>query len=257
MTKRIVCWFSCGAASAVATKLAISANASSANPLPIEVVRCYVAEEHPDNERFASECEAWFGVPIKVLRNDKYDGSIYEVFAKRKYIAGIGGAPCTLHLKKDVRKAFEQVGDKQVFGYTAEEQDRIDRFIDANADVDLWPVLVEQGLTHSDCLAMLDRAGIKLPVMYKLGYRNNNCIGCVKGGAGYWNKIRVDFPAAFDRMARMERIIGASLVRQNGERVYLDELDPSAGDYPKEPEVQCGIFCELAEKAYGIESQAA
>lgn len=247
MSKRIVCWFSCGAASAVATKLAIEENARGEN-LPLVVARCYIEEEHPDNNRFAAECEAWFGVPVLLLKNEKFAGSIYQVFQKRKYIAGIGGAPCTVHLKKEVRQSFQQDGDLQVFGYTSEEQDRVDRFIDANAEARIWSILVDKGLTHSDCLAMVGRAGIELPEMYKLGYRNNNCIGCVKGGAGYWNKIRIDFPVAFDRMARLERVIGASICKSKGERTYLDELPVDAGDYPREPEIQCGIFCEMAER---------
>lgn len=245
---RIVCWFSCGAASAVATKLAIEENARSANPLPLVVARCYIEEEHPDNNRFATDCEKWFGVPITVLESEKFGHSIYRVFEKERYIVGPAGAPCTRALKKRVREAFERHGDRQVFGYTFEEQERIDRFIDANAHVDLWPVLVEKNLMHVDCLAMVARAGIELPAMYKLGYRNNNCIGCVKGGAGYWNKVRVDFPLQFHRMARLERLIGASICKVKGERVYLDELPPNVGKYDAEPSVECGIFCEMAEK---------
>ena len=49
---------------------------------------------------------------------------------------------------------------------------------------------------------MVHRAGVKLPAMYGLGYEHNNCIGCVKGGMGYWNKIRKDFPDAFEKMAK-------------------------------------------------------
>lgn len=45
MSARIVCWFSFGAASAVATKLAIADNAGK---LPLVVARCIVKEEHPD-----------------------------------------------------------------------------------------------------------------------------------------------------------------------------------------------------------------
>lgn len=97
---------------------------------------------------------------------------------------------------------------------------------------------------------MVERAGIKLPAMYDLGYTHNNCIGCVKGGAGYWNKIRVDFPLVFQRMAKTERMIGARICKVGKERVFLDELSPTAGDYPKEPEVQCGVACELAEQTY-------
>lgn len=86
--------------------------------------------------------------------------------------------------------------------------------------------------------------------MYKLGYRNNNCVGCVKGGQGYWNKIRVDFPDAFNRMAEFEREKGYTVLKNKEGPLYLDELNPHAGRYPKEIEIQCGIFCEMAEKEY-------
>lgn len=249
MTERIVCWFSCGAASAVATKLAIEENARRTQPLPLVVARCYVAEEHPDNERFAAECEKWFGVPILMLQSEKYAGSIYEVFRQRKYISGVQGAPCTLLLKKEVRERFQQPNDIHVFGYTTEEAKRIDDFIDANADIRTWFVLQEKGLMHSDTLAMVQRAGIELPVMYKLGYKHNNCIGCAKAtGAGYWNKIRVDFPEQFERMATASRLLGVKMTRIGEERISLDDLPANAGDYRDEPEIQCGIFCEMAER---------
>jgi hypothetical protein len=240
---RVISWFSCGAASAVATKLAITESKD-----PVEVVYCHVKEEHPDNMRFLKDCEAWFGQPITILEDEKYHGSIYEVFLKRKYIVGIQGAPCTLFLKKEVRKKYEKPGDIQIFGYTAEEENRVERFMDANNDVKLWSILIEKGLTKQDCLALISRAGIELPVMYKLGYTNNNCVGCVKGGLGYWNKIRVDFPDAFDKMAKTERLLGVKILKYKEERIYLDELPKGVGDYPKETSIDCGIFCYMAEQ---------
>lgn len=239
---RTISWFSCGAASAVATKLAIVESKT-----PVEVVYCHVKEEHPDNMRFLKDCEAWFGQAIKILENEKYSGSIYEVFVKRKYIVGIAGAPCTVHLKKDVRKAYEQPNDLQIFGYTSEEQDRVDRFIDANNDVRLWSILIDKGLNKEDCLAIVNRAGIELPAMYKLGYQNNNCIGCVKGGLGYWNKIKIDFPEEFNRMAELEKTLGVKILKHKGDRIYLHELPSDAGNYPKESSIECGIFCQMAE----------
>lgn len=238
---RTICWFSCGAASAVATKLALAEG-------PVEIVYCHVREEHPDNMRFKDDCEKWFGQEIKVIRNEKYNGSIYEVFEKTRYLVGVAGAPCTRLLKKEMRKKFEQPDDRQVFGYTLEEQDRVDRFIDANNDVNLWSILIEKSLTKQDCLAILERAGIELPVMYKLGYQNNNCIGCVKGGLGYWNKIRHDFPEQFERMANMERTINAKILKHNNERIWLTDLPKDAGDYPTEQSIECGIFCHMAEE---------
>lgn len=240
--KRIVCWFSCGAASAVATKIAIAENASK---LPLIIAYTEVIEEHPDNKRFLADCEKWFGQEIIILGNDKYKRSIYETF-KTSAMNIKGSAPCTQRLKKQVRIKFELPTDRQVFGYTAEEQTRLDRFIDANNDVDIWTPLIDKGLGKEDCLAMLKNANIELPEMYRLGYHNNNCIGCVKGGMGYWNKIKVDFPENFERMANLERFKSQTVLKDR----YLDELKPTDGNYPQEQNIECSIFCQLAEEDY-------
>ncbi|CAK7024888.1 MAG: hypothetical protein EUB_02291 [Eubacterium sp.] len=62
-----------------------------------------------------------------------------------------------------------------------------------------------------------------------MGYPNNNCIGCVKGGMGYWNMIRKDFPEVFSRMAKLERDIRHSCIKN----CFLDELEPNRGRKPK------------------------
>jgi hypothetical protein len=83
-------------------------------------------------------------------------------------------------------------------------------------------------------------AGIELPEMYKIGYNHNNCIGCVKGGKGYWNKIRVDFPDVFDKMKQAEIEIGASCI--NGK--FLKDLLPDEGRGESIVVPECGAFCE-------------
>lgn len=240
---RLVCWFSCGAASAVATKLAIQDNNGR---LPVIIAYTEVKEEHPDNKRFLADCENWFNQEIVILKNEKYNSSIYEVFKKERFLVSPYGAACTRLLKKEVRKQFEQPNDIQVFDYTVEEKPRVDRFIDANNDVNLSTPLIDNHLTKADCLAMIQRAGIELPEMYKLGYKNNNCIGCVKGGVGYWNKIRVDFPEVFERMAKTEEELDRTVCKLGGERIPLRELPPTAGRYQSEPSLSCGIFCEMS-----------
>lgn len=244
---RIVAWFSCGAASAVAAKLIIAENAGR---LPLVAAYTEIAEEHPDNKRFLADCENWLGVPVTILRNEKYDGSIYEVFRQTRYLVGPSGAACTRLLKRGVRMDYEQPGDVQVFGFTAEEEDRAADFFERNPGINGRAPLIERGLTKADCLAMLLDAGIEIPAMYRLGYRNNNCIGCVKGGAGYWNKIRRDFPKTFDRMAAVERDIGRTIIRVDGEQLYLDELPPEMGQSQAEPDIECSIFCMMAKEEY-------
>lgn len=117
----------------------------------------------------------------------------------------------------------------------------------------LYP-LIEADLSHSDCHAFLKQAGIELPMMYRLGYKNNNCIGCVKGGMGYWNKIRKDFPATFQRMASLERKLDVAILKEEEPgtkkrlRVFLDELQPDRGHYEAEDEIECGAACMAAYK---------
>lgn len=158
------------------------------------------------------------------------------------------GAPCTMLLKKQVREQMQRPDDIHIMGYCSEEQERYDDFLDAN-NIDCVAPLIDRQLSHADCLGMLQNAGIDLPEMYKLGYQHNNCIGCVKAtGAGYWNKIKLDFPEKFWMMAGMSRALGVKMTRVGTERIYLDELPVGIGRYQDEPEIQCGIFCEAAQQ---------
>ena len=67
--KRVVCWFSCGATSAIATKITIE---KYKDKYPIVVAYCDTGSEHPDNVRFLHDCEKWFDYPITVLKNEKF-----------------------------------------------------------------------------------------------------------------------------------------------------------------------------------------
>ncbi len=240
---RQLVWFSCGAASAAAAWVAVNTHNGSE---PLEVLYCEVANEHEDNVRFRDQVEQWIGVPIKGLRSERYPSmDIYDVFAQERYIAGVNGARCTRALKRDVRKAYEWGEDTHVFGYTADEARRIAQFESENPRLNCLWVLRDLGISKNDCYKIVADAGIELPAMYQLGYNNNNCIGCVKGGAGYWNKIRVDFPEHFSRAAAFTRRMGVRLVKVRGQRLFLDELPEDAGNYAFEGSIECGPQCVL------------
>jgi hypothetical protein len=247
---RIVSWFSAGDASAVCTKLVL---AKYVETHEIAIARCIIAEEHPDNDRFAADCVRWFNAPVLNLKSREYE-SCQEVWEKRRYMAGIKGAPCTTEMKKMVRHDFERnwMPDLQAFGYTVEEADRAQKFRDNNPDVRLVTPLIDAGLTKDDCHAMIARAGIEIPTMYKLGFNNNNCIGCVKAQSPiYWNRIRKHFPQQFEARAILSREIGARLVKlSNDTRLFLDELDPSLVKGDKEPALDCSLLCVMAEDDY-------
>lgn len=241
-TPRIVCWFSCGAASAVATRLAIEKYGT------VEIYYTDPGSEHPDNPRFRADCERWFGQPVTVLRSATY-ADTWAVFDKKQYLVDPqGGAPCTQELKRKPGREILTGGEIEVYGYTREEAHRVKQWKKMNFERTIECPLIDRDLGKEDCLGMLDRLGIAQPAMYALGFRNNNCIGCVKArdNLDYWKRIRKHFPEVFARMAAKERELGFSLNRRavDGERftVFLDEIEPGDPTGP-DPKMSCGLFC--------------
>lgn len=247
---RVLAWFSCGAASAVAAKCAVQAYGD----------RCVVlycdtsSTEHPDNVRFMEDVAEWIGKPVKILRSSTYSDT-WDVYEKTGYLVGPAGARCTTELKRNVRKRYADFDDVHVLGFTLDEQRRVARFNAENPELFTTFNLVDNCITKAACYRIIRDAGIALPTMYVLGFDNNNCIGCVKGGMGYWNKIRVLFPGVFARMATLERKMDVAILseshyvrgKRERARVFLDELDPSRGVGEHEAPMDCGVMCISGE----------
>jgi len=236
---RKVSWFSCGAASAIATKLSN----------PDVIAYCETGSEDSDNKRFMSDCEIWFEKEITILKNPEFN-STWEVWEKRKYLAGITGAPCTGELKVKPRLKFQRPGDIHVFGYTADSNDvsRADALKENWPDLIIETPLIDRGITKAACLAMLKTFGIKEPRTYAMGFPNGNCIPCVKAtSAAYWALVRLYFPAEFWRMAKISRELGVRLARLNGERIFIDEI-PAGHSVTQPIAPECDFLCSMAEQ---------
>lgn len=241
---KIVVWFSCGAASAVAAKQTI---ALYGGICPIHIVNNPVKEEDEDNIRFLGDVEKWLGKKIEFAINSKYPScSAMEVWEDRQFMSGVAGAPCTLELKKKARYEWEIKNrpDWHVLGFTAEEKYRYDKFI-LNERPNTLPILIDAKISKGECFQIISEAGIELPNIYKKGGPNANCKGCVKATSPtYWNWVRREYPKDFNDRAIQSREIGARLVRVKDERIFLDELDPNATGAPmKDMNFECGIFC--------------
>ena len=238
---RVLVWYSDGAASACAAKLAVDEYGDRC-----EVVKCdTTGDEHPDNLRFRAQVEEWIGKNVTLIQSPDFDG-IDDVFERTRYMAGIAGARCTTELKKLPRLDYQRDDDIHVFGYTVDEWRRIERFEALNPELRCDWILKRYFVRKIDCHQQLRRAGIEPPEMYRLGFDHNNCIGCVKATSpGYWNRTRQHFPEVFERRARQSRDIGARLVRVGGERIFLDELDPAVGPGRGDGNIECGPFCEM------------
>lgn len=309
--ERVVCWFSCGVTSAVATKIALETFKDSG--IPIVIAYCDTGSEPEDNARFLKDCQQWFGQEITILKSEKYS-DIWDVFNKTGYLVGNGGARCTAELKKSVRYKFEKVDtDIQVFGFDADELERVNKWQKNNFECCIHAPLIDRFLSKDDCKNIVINAGIGLPDAYE-HFDHANCIGCVKAANfTYWNKIRVVHPDVFERMSTLERKLNVTVNKkykitpvnvemfalsedgmiqvQNEDcrkveytkglqafidsvttleqvkkhtgldglvsdknnkqlnykkriRLFLDELDPTAGSNEPMKPIQCGLFCD-------------
>lgn len=249
--ERVVIWFSAGITSAVAAKIA---TIEYYNVHPVHLVNTDTGSEDIDNYRFMDDVSKWVGVNLEVIRNEKFNNT-FEVYDKFKFFKNRYGARCTLELKKNVRRNYENLEtDLQIFGYSSDEEKRAQLFCENNPEVNTYFPLIEHGITKEMCREVIFKQGISEPRTYGLGFKNANCLafGCVKGGMGYWNHIREVFPDVFWKMAEKERELSFSINAkekvENGRRVkipiFLDQLDKSDGNYKFEKEIQCGLFCQ-------------
>ncbi len=239
----IAVWFSCGAASAAALKLTIERYGVD----QVRAVNNPIEEEDKDNKRFMRDVSDWCGIEIESARSSRYPTqSCIDVWNDRKAMSFIHGAPCTKHLKKDARYEWERANkpDWHVLGFTVDERSRHEGFIRSERE-NVLPVLIDAGMTKSDCAMMIRRAGLVLPNLYAMGYPNANCIGCVKATSPtYWNLVRRTHPEQFKERAEQSRSLNVRLVRYRGKRIFLDELPADAKGYKLKSMPECGLFCE-------------
>ena len=230
-----VCWISAGVSSFIAGYLI--------KDTVDEFIYTHIDNQHEDSLRFIKDCEKALGKPITILQsNYKSVDNVIDTFG---FINGPYGARCTDVLKKRVRKEWEY-GKKDLtyvwgFDCSKRERARAERTCESMSQFKHEFSLIDKNLTKEDCHGLLKQLGIKRPIMYDMGYRNNNCIGCVKGGKGYWNKIRVDFPEVFKTRAEQERKVGHTCIKD----VYLDELDSKVGRIEDEVMEECNIMCQI------------
>ena len=226
--KKIICWWSGGITSAVACKTALDLFKDKNE---CRVIMIDTANEDEDTYRFKTDCEKWYGQPIEVITAisqpvnilgvnsfiniGRQYSNIQEVWIEHKSLNVATGAICSTQLKRRVREKWQEENeyDYQVFGFEFDKKEQ-NRALGLHKNhpkaKGIYPLLM-MAYDKDDCLKIVQDAGIEIPRMYQLGFRNNNCFktGCVQGGIGYWQKMERDFPAKFEAMAEMEHKLTA------------------------------------------------
>lgn len=247
--KKVICWWSGGITSAVACKVSI-------DMFGVENCRVIMIDthnEHPDTYRFKKDCEVWYGKSIETITaiGSEYD-SIQHVWRKHVSLNVATGAICSTQLKRRVRERWEKDNDYdyQVFGFEFEKKEfnrAMSLILNHTKAKAIFPLLM-LGYNKDKCIKIVEDNGIAVPLMYRLGFRNNNCFetGCVQGGVGYWQKMRREFPEKFNAMADMEHeltnIKGKPVTMLRDQSKAAEESGNTAlflKKHPDYPEMKC------------------
>lgn len=237
MKTRIIAWWSGGIASALACYWAIQTFKN------VAIVFIDTLNEDEDTYRFLADCENLYGQKIERIRNENYN-SITEVWFKYLSLNTAHGAICSTELKRVVREKYQNLKTDyaQIFGFDVTERSRHNNMRKNYPEINVISPLIDLNLTKSQAVAIFKDFGIKVPLAYRLGYRNNNCQKtlCVQGGIGYYQKADRETPEKVERMAKIEH----ELTDLKGEPVTICKDQSKEGGlvflrpHPKYPNIK-------------------
>jgi 3'-phosphoadenosine 5'-phosphosulfate sulfotransferase (PAPS reductase)/FAD synthetase len=263
MRDKIIAWWSGGVTSAVTCQLCIDIYGLD----NVRIIFIDTQNEDDDTYRFLSDCEKQYGKKIEIITEIGIEYSnIQDVWKKHKSLNVANGAICSYKLKRRVREKWEKLNtwDAQAFGFELDEVKRAKSMkLNHPQTKPIFPLLM-YGLNKKDCIKMIETWNIEVPMMYKLGFHNNNCFktGCVQGGIGYWQKMKRDFPEKFDKMAEVEHELtnlkdkpitmlkdqskdgGLVFLKPHPKYPQIKDISMMKGREPK-PLMECNGFCGI------------
>lgn len=202
----VIAWWSGGADSAITCWYCLKWFGKDC----VRVIFIDTKNEDEDTYRFKDDCERWYGVSIETITSAKWD-SIEDVWEHYLSLNTAHGAICSTELKRVVRQDFQMRNSFscQAFGFDVKEWQRAKNLKHHHPDSrPIFPLIYEL-ISKEDSIKLLIKNGVTPPKSYQNGYSNNNCLntGCVKGGIGYWQKFRKDYPDRFEAMADREHAL--------------------------------------------------
>ena len=196
--------------------------------------------EHEDNYRFMHEVADYLGMEITY----RTDGRTPEqVFYDYRFMGNSRLAKCSEELKVRQTVIFlEELRSEHglepilYFGIGRHEQHRAENLKEFYAHVPLEPVetrfpLISTFREEIDAKRIIEEKwGIRLPVMYELGFSHANCGGrCVRGGLQHYAQLYRIWPDVYREQEEMEEEFrrhfdkNVSILKRNGGPYTLRE----------------------------------
>lgn len=157
--------------------------------------------EDEDLYRFIQETVSEMGVEFHRIADGR---TPFEVYKDVRYLGNSRIAPCSHKLKQEVaekwiKENFSPDDCVLYLGIDWTEEHR------TNAPRKNWhpykvefPMCEEPYVTKDEMLQELERLGIEIPRLYKMGFAHNNCGGfCCRAGQGHFANLLKQMPERF------------------------------------------------------------
>lgn len=167
--------------------------------------------EHEDLYRFLDDLSRHFDHPVTF---DSDGRSVEQLFYDHNALANNRMPFCSRILKAERLQKFYKDGDTIIFGIGCAEAHRARRISEVYAEYSRrkkkWPKLrfplIGEQIGSEAIDQFLTDAGIDEPLLYRLGFKHNNCSGgCVRSGKGQWLHLLNTLPDVYAERERVER----------------------------------------------------
>ena len=166
--------------------------------------------EHPDLYQFLKDLEKHFKHPIIV---DSDGRSPEELFYDNHALANNRMPFCSRILKAERLQKYYKNGDTLIFGIGIDEPHRANRLISIYQTIAiktgkssklLFP-LIDENVSKEQINQFFKDVGIKIPILYEMGFLHNNCSGgCVRAGKKQWKLLLEKLPEVYAERERVE-----------------------------------------------------
>lgn len=167
--------------------------------------------EHPDLYRFLKDLQVYWD---KEITYDSDGRSPEDLFYDHHALANNRMPFCSRYLKAVRLQNFYKDGDTIIFGIGSDEPQRANRILNVYEEVSkkekkqvkIQFPLITQNINSEAIDNWLSSTGIEEPLLYRLGFKHNNCSGgCVRAGKKHWKLLYEKLPEVYLERERVER----------------------------------------------------